>query len=74
MVMTHSGLENDNKSCWPEPQAIEHAPKAISVVERVIMEMLRTMFAEQKEEMRQLIRENRREPTVPVEQLELNEG
>ena len=74
MVRTRSGPGNDNKSLQPEPRAVEHVPKVVPVVEGVTMEMLRALLVEQRDEMRQLLWENGREPTVPAEQPELNGG
>lgn len=74
MVRTLSGLGIDNENCQSEPHVIECAPEAASIVEPVTMVMIKSFLVVQKEEMRQFIQENRREPSVLVVQPELNEG
>ena len=51
---------------------IERSPKEVPVVEHVTMTILRALLAEQRQEMRQLIRENGIEPTMPIEKPDLN--
>lgn len=72
MVRTHKGLGNANGNQQLEPQVIECAPKEVPVAEPVTMATLRALLVEQKEEMGQLICENGREHTTPVEQADLN--
>ena len=73
MVRTRSGLGNDN---GPWCGVIEHAPEAVLVVEPFttsrVQAMMRSIMAEQREEMRRLLHDIGREPTTPVVQLNLN--
>ena len=73
MVRTHSGLGNGNGNQQSDPPVVEHVHGAIPVVKPVIMEMLKVLLAEQREEMRQLIQEIGRQPTMSVIRHELNE-
>ena len=56
----------------------ERAPEVTTIPEPVMMAgvqaMIRAMMAKQREDMRQMLCNDRDEPTVPVVQLELNEG
>ena len=57
---------------------IEQIPIVVDALELVIMAgvqaMIQAMLIEQREEMRQMFHENRNEPTMPIEQPELNDG
>ena len=73
MARTRSRLGNSNKNQQPKPPVVEHAPEAVSIVEPVTMVMIRALLVEHGEELRELIRENIREPIASVMQCELNE-
>ena len=74
-MRTQSGLGNTdrNRKQQPYPQGIEQVPIVEVAPEPVRMAGVQAMMVEQREEMRQLFLNNRGEPTMPVEQPELND-
>ena len=77
MTRTRSGAGNVNEN-RNQPHVVERVAVVAATPEPITMAGVRTMIqammAEQKEEMRQLLLNNRSEPSIPVEQPELNEG
>ena len=76
MARTRSGVRNANGNRNQQPLVIEQidvvveaTPKPITMAG--VQAMIRAMLAEQREEMRWMLHENRDEPTMPIEQPEL---
>ena len=74
MVITRSRLGNVDQN--PEPHVLEHSPEAVPVVKPVTMEGVQEMIwarmAKQREEMRQMLCDNRDAPTKSIMQPDLN--
>ena len=74
MVSTRRGIGSGNLQ--PKTQVIEHAPEVtaapVPITMAGVQERIHSMMAEQKEEMRQILHDNRDEPIVPIVQPELN--
>ena len=77
MARTRSGAGNANRNQQPQPQVVEQVPIVGAAPEPITMAgvrtMIQTMLAEQREELRQMLLNDRDEPSVPVEQRELND-
>ena len=78
MEKTRSGAGNANRNQQPQPQVMEQVSVAEAAPTPITMAgvqaMIQAMMADQREEMRQLLLNNRSAPSMPVEQPELNEG
>ena len=78
MARIRSGAGNANRNQQPQPQVMEQVPIAEAAPEPITMAgvqaMIHTMMAEQREEIRKILLNNRSEPSMPVEQPELNDG
>ena len=74
MVRTRSGLGSGNQQ--PEPQVIEHEPEVVAtpkpIMMAVVQAMIQIMLDSQMEGIRRLLQHNKDEPTMPVEQPEMN--
>ena len=77
MARTRSGAGNANRNQQPQPQVMEQVRITEAALEPITMAgvqaMIQEMIVEQREEMRQLLLNNRSEPSMPVEQLEFND-
>ena len=75
-MRTQSGLGNGNQQ--PLPRVIKRTPEVADTPEPMtttrVQEMIWAMMARQMEEMRQMLRNYRDDPTMPIVQPELNEG
>ena len=79
MERTRSGFLNANGNANPNQwHVIDHAPKVAAAPEPIIVAgvqaMIQLMLDRQMEETRHLLQNNKDEPTIPIEQPELNEG
>ncbi|KAL7618843.1 hypothetical protein Lser_V15G00012 [Lactuca serriola] len=74
MVRTRSGVGNADEN-RNQPPVIEQIPVVAAAPEPITMAavqaMIRAMLAEQREEMRQMLHNNRDEPVIPIEEPEL---
>ena len=74
MVRTRSGVGNADEN-RNQPPVIEQIPVVAAAPEPITMDavqaMIRAMLAEQREEMRQMLHNNRDEPVIPIEEPEL---
>ena len=74
MVRTRSGVGNADEN-RNQLLVIEQAPIVAATPEPITMAgvqaMIRTMLAEQRDEMRQMLHDNRDEPIIPIEEPEL---
>ena len=74
MVRTRSGVGNADEN-RNQPPVIEQIPVVAAAPEPITMAavqaMIRAMLAEQREEMRQMLHNNRDEPIIPIEEPEL---
>ena len=77
MVRTRSGAGNTNGN-RNQPPVLEEVPVAGAAPEPMTMAgvqaMIQMMLDRQMEETMRLVQRNRDEPTIPVEQPELNDG
>ena len=77
MARSRSGARNPNRNQQPQPQVVEQVSIAGAALELITMArveaMIHAMMDEQREEMRQLLLNNMSEPSMPVEQPELND-
>ena len=75
MERTRSGFRNANGNANQQP-VIARAPEVAVAPEPItiagVQAIIHAMMAEQREEMRQMLQDNRDEPIVPIVQPELN--
>ena len=77
MVRTNSGVGNVNED-RNQPPVVERVPIVVATPEPISMVgvqfMIQTMLDRQMDETRCLLRQNREELSMPIEQPEMNEG